>query len=64
MRRIVVSTPLLLLAGAALAHPSLAPHEHPHATSALAGLDLLLLGGLIVGCAAALARASGEGDAA
>ena len=56
--RIVVSAPLLLLAGAALAHPSLAPHEHPDATSALAGLDLLLLAGLIIGFGAAMVSVS------
>jgi hypothetical protein len=55
MRRILTAAPLVVFAGAALGHPSLVPHEHPHAPSALAGLDLLLLAGLIVGFAAALA---------
>jgi hypothetical protein len=54
MRRILFTAPLLVLAGTALAHPSLAPHQHPHAPSALAGLDMLLLAVLIIGFAAAL----------
>ena len=54
MRRVLFTAPLLALAGTALAHPSLAPHDHPHAASALAGLDMLLLAGLIIGFAAAL----------
>jgi hypothetical protein len=57
MTRILLAAPLVVLASAALAHPSLAPHEHPHAASSLAGLDLLLLAGLLIGFAAALAGA-------
>jgi hypothetical protein len=55
MRRIFAAAPFVLAAGAAFAHPSLAPHEHPHASSALAGLDMLLLAVLIAGFATALA---------
>ena len=32
---------------AALAHPSLIPHEHPHGVSMLPDLDVLLLGVLV-----------------
>ena len=41
---------LLLTAAssAALAHPSLVAHEHPHAFSSLAGLDALLVAALAV----------------
>jgi ABC-type transport system involved in cytochrome c biogenesis permease subunit len=56
MRRIVLSMALLAAtAAAALGHPSLVPHDHPHALSALAGLDMLLLAALMAGFAAALA---------
>jgi hypothetical protein len=55
MRRIVLSTALLVTTTVTtFAHPSLMPHEHPHAPSALAGLDMLLLAVLIAGFAAAL----------
>jgi uncharacterized membrane protein YedE/YeeE len=57
MKRILVAAPFVVFAGAAFAHTSLAPHQHPHAPSALAGLDTLLLAGLIVGFGAALACA-------
>jgi hypothetical protein len=56
MRRIVLSTALVAATGVtAFAHPSLVPHEHPHAPSALVGLDVLLLAVLIGGFATALA---------
>jgi hypothetical protein len=55
MKTLILSTSLVVLASAASAHPSFAPHDHPHAASALAGLDVLLLAGLAIGFAAALA---------
>jgi drug/metabolite transporter (DMT)-like permease len=34
----------------ALAHPSVVPHDHPHATSMLPDSLALLLSALVVGC--------------
>jgi hypothetical protein len=51
MRRILFIAPLLVIAGAALAHPSLAPHEHPHDVSALPDIAALALGAFVIGVA-------------
>jgi hypothetical protein len=40
-------------ASAASAHPSLVAHEHPHALSALGGLDVLLVAALLAAFTAA-----------
>ena len=41
---------------AALAHPSLIPHEHPHGGSMLPDLDALLIGVLVVAFAAVIVK--------
>ena len=38
-------------AGAAHAHESLAPHQHPHATSMLPGIDLIGVAALVLALA-------------
>ncbi len=43
MKRYVLSMLPILLSSAALAHPSLMPHSHPHGLSPLAGIDVFLL---------------------
>ena len=49
--KILVSTFLIGLSGAsAFAHPSVVPHEHPHATSMLPDALALVLAALVVGC--------------
>jgi hypothetical protein len=47
---------LTVSTSAALAHPSLVPHDHPHAVNSLAGLDMLLVAALVVGLGLAAFR--------
>jgi hypothetical protein len=44
----------------ALAHVSVAPHEHPHDASMLPDLSTMLIAALIVGCAAFALRNLGR----
>ena len=44
----------------ALAHTSVAPHEHPHAASMLPDLSTMLIAALFVGCAAFALRKLGR----
>ena len=44
----------------ALAHVSVAPHEHPHDASMLPDLSTLLIAALIVGCAVFALRQLGR----
>ena len=44
----------------ALAHTSVAPHEHPHAASMLPDLSTMLIAALIIGCAAFALRKLGR----
>jgi predicted transporter len=49
MKILVIAASVALNAGAALAHSSLVPHEHPHLTSMLPDALALLLAALLVG---------------
>jgi predicted transporter len=49
MKILVIAASVALNAGAALAHSSLVPHEHPHHTSMLPDAVALLLAALLVG---------------
>jgi hypothetical protein len=49
MKRLVIAAIAALNAGAASAHSSLVPHEHPHHTSMLPDVAALLLAALLVG---------------
>jgi hypothetical protein len=53
MKTIVAILAFAGISGAS-AHPSLVAHDHPHALSALAGLDTLLLASLVIGTALAV----------
>ena len=43
----VLSAAFSLVAGAAFAHPSFAPHAHPHDWSMLPGADLIVLAAIV-----------------
>ena len=51
---------MIAAATPALAHVSVAPHEHPHAASLLPDLSTVLIAALIVGCAACALRKLGR----
>ena len=49
MRTVVMTLALALNVAAARAHPSVVPHDHPHATSMLPDALALLMAALMVG---------------
>lgn len=49
MKTMVSAVMMALTAGAALAHPSVVPHDHPHGLSWLPDAGALLLAALTVG---------------
>lgn len=49
MKRLVIVTSAVLNAGAAFAHTSLVPHEHPHHSSMLPDAFALMMAALLVG---------------
>jgi hypothetical protein len=49
MRTVVVTLVVFLNAAAAQAHPSVVPHQHPHAASVLPDMLALVLAALLVG---------------
>ena len=56
-RRAVAASVLTIgSTGAAFAHPSVVPHEHPHAVSVLPDVTLLAIAALMVGCAVVVLR--------
>jgi hypothetical protein len=52
MQRIFLVLIGALMPAAALAHPSVVPHEHPHAASLLPDLTVLLMAAVVVGTGA------------
>jgi hypothetical protein len=50
----LLSLPFLFAATAAHAHDALAPHQHPHATSMLPGIDLIGVAALVLAIAVAV----------
>ena len=54
MKRLMVT--MLFAPAAALAHPSLVPHEHPHGPSLLPDLASMALAALVVGVIWLIAR--------
>ncbi|PWB63299.1 MAG: hypothetical protein C3F17_09705 [Bradyrhizobiaceae bacterium] len=54
--RTILTTILTFAAGAALAHPSVVAHEHPHGASLLPEAAALAIGGLLVAGGLALLR--------
>ena len=53
----IVAALLSLTAGAAQAHVSLVPHQHPHGLSMLPDLDTFIVGGIFLVALALLAYA-------
>jgi hypothetical protein len=49
MRTFLSALAVALNAGAAFAHPSVVPHEHPHAVSVLPDVMLLAVAALMIG---------------
>jgi hypothetical protein len=49
MRTFLSALAVVLNAGAAFAHPSVVPHEHPHAVSVLPDVMLLAVAALMIG---------------
>jgi hypothetical protein len=49
-----LSIAFTLYAGAASAHPSFLPHEHPHDWSVLPGADMIMVAALALGVSAAV----------
>jgi hypothetical protein len=56
MRTVVITLVVALNAAAAHAHPSVVPHEHPHAASVLPDALALLMAALVVGLGLAALR--------
>jgi len=54
--RLILSMLCSIVATAALAHPSIVPHQHPHGLTAIPGLATILLVMLSVGGFIALRR--------
>jgi hypothetical protein len=54
--RALLTIVLSVTASAAIAHPSLAPHEHPHGSSLLPDAAALLIGAVLVLGGVALLR--------
>jgi hypothetical protein len=54
--RMILSMLFSIVATAALAHPSVVPHQHPHGLSALPGVETVLLVMLTAGGVLALRR--------
>jgi|tagenome__1003787_1003787.scaffolds.fasta_scaffold20588006_3 hypothetical protein len=57
-----VTVALLGLATSAQAHPSLIPHEHPHATSMLPDVGMLVVASIVLFSGALLAYAKWRGE--
>jgi hypothetical protein len=49
-----LSIAFTLYAGAAFAHPSFLPHEHPHDWSVLPGADMIMVAAFALGVSAAV----------
>jgi hypothetical protein len=49
MRTVVITLVVALNAAAAHAHPSVVPHDHPHAASVLPDALALLMAALLIG---------------
>jgi hypothetical protein len=49
MKRLAIASAIFALPTLAAAHPSVVPHDHPHAVSMLPDLVALVLAALLVG---------------
>ena len=47
--KIALAVTMASIGGAAFAHPSVVPHDHPHALSWLPDVGVLLLAALLIG---------------
>lgn len=60
MRMIITAVALVFTVAPALAHPSVVPHQHPHAASVLPDAFALLLAAVLVGLGFIALRRTGK----